>query len=99
MTARYRLYSINSVETVITWFMLDLDMTALWGLLITGALAGVVYHAPGELRRVYSRRHRRWRDAPAVFAEEATVAVLTGVGVGTAIGASVTVGAALLARI
>ena len=79
--------------------MLDLDMTALWGLLITGAIAGVVLHAPAELRRVYYRRHRRWRDAPGVFAEEATVAVLTGVGVGMALGAAVMVGAALLARV
>jgi hypothetical protein len=79
--------------------MLDLDMTALWGLLITGAVVGVVYHAPAELRRVYYRRHRHWRDAPASFAEEATVAVLTGVGVGMAIGAAIIVGAALLTRV
>ena len=79
--------------------MLDLDMTALWGLLITGAIVGVVYHAPAELRRVYYLHHRHWRDAPLTFAEQATVAVFTGVGVGMAVGATIIVGAALLARI
>ena len=79
--------------------MLDLDMTALWGLLITGALVGVVYHAPGELRRAYYRQHRHWRDAPLTFAEQAFVAVFTGVGAGMAGGAAIMVGAALLARI
>jgi hypothetical protein len=79
--------------------MLDLDMTALWGLLITGAFAGVVYHAPGELRRVYYMHHRHWRDAPLTYAEQAFLAVFTGVGVGMAGGAAIIVGAALLARI
>jgi hypothetical protein len=79
--------------------MLDLDMTALWGLLITGAIVGVVYHAPGELRRAYYLQHRHWRDAPLTFAEQAFVAVFTGVGVGMAGGAAIMVGAALLARI
>ena len=77
--------------------MLQLDMTALWGLLVTGALAGVVYHAPAELRRVYYTRHRRWRDAPLAFAELAVVAVFTGAGM--AGGAAIVVGAALLQRL
>jgi len=79
--------------------MLDLDMTALWGLLVTGAIAGVASHAPGELRRAYYLQHRHWRDAPLTFAEQAFVAVFTGIGVGMAGGAAVMVGAALLARI
>ena len=79
--------------------MLDLDMTALWGLLITGALAGVVLHAPAELRRVYYLHHRHWRDAPLTFAEQAFVAVFTGVGAGMAGGAAIMVGAALLVRV
>ena len=79
--------------------MLDLDVTALWGLLITGALVGVVYHAPAELRRVYYAHHRHWRDAPLTFAEQVFVAVFTGVGAGMAGGAAILVGAALLLRL
>ena len=79
--------------------MLDLDMTALWGLLVTGALVGVVYHAPAELRRVYYSHHRRWRDAPLTFAEMVAVAVFTGIGAGMAGGATIVVAAALLLRL
>ena len=67
--------------------------------LVTGAIVGVAYHAPGELRRVYYMHHRHWRDAPMTFAEQAFVAVFTGVGVGMAGGSAIIVGAALLARI
>ena len=74
-------------------------MTALWGLLLTGALVGVVTHAPAELRRVYYAHHRHWRDAPLTFAEQAIVAVFTGIGAGMAGGAAVVVGAALLLRL
>ena len=74
-------------------------MTALWGVLVTGALVGVVYHAPAELRRVYYAHHRRWRDAPLAFAEQVVVAVFTGVGAGMAGGAAVVVGAALVLRL
>ncbi len=47
----------------------------------------------------YYLQHRHWRDAPLTFAEQAFVAVFTGVGVGMAGGAAIMVGAALLARI
>ena len=79
--------------------MLDLDTTALWGMLVTGALVGVVRHAPAELPREFYVHHRRWRDAPLRWAEQAFVAVFTGVGAGMAGGATIMVGAALLARI
>jgi hypothetical protein len=74
-------------------------VTALWGLLVTGALVGVAYHGPGELRRAYHVQHRHWRDAPLTFAEQAFVAMFTGVGAGMSGGAAIMVGAALLARL
>ena len=79
--------------------MLDVDMTAVWGLLITGALVGVAWYAPAELQREYYLHHRRWRDDPLTFAEQAFVAVFTGLGAGMAGGATIMVGAALLTRI